>query len=314
MSKKRAFIFPGQGSQYPGMGKDFFETFSIAKETFQEAEEILSCNLTKLIFEGPSSDLTLTKNSQVAIYVVSMAILRTVLSQFPALQPSVCSGLSLGEYTALTAAGKISFQECLPLVKARAEYMNEACATHPGTMNVVLGLDEQHIEECLKKLHPQNAWVANLNCPGQVVIAGTVSGIEAAAIALKQAGAKRVLPLEVSGGFHSALMLEAQKRLERHILAANLMDSSVDIVMNVPGDYVKSSSEMRTCLINQVTHCVRWEKGVRAMVNHGVETFFEIGCGKTLAGMNKRIGVLGDTMSIEKVSDLEVLNGVLCSS
>jgi len=289
MSKKNAFIFPGQGAQYPGMGKDFYDHFSVAKETFEEAEDILSCNLKKLIFEGPADELTLTKNSQVGIYVVSMAILRSILSQFPLLTPSVCAGLSLGEYTALTASGKISFKDCLPLVKARATFMHEACETSPGTMNVVLGLDEDKIEACLKTLKPQEAWIANLNCPGQVVIAGTKAGMEAAAVALKEAGAKRVLPLEVSGAFHSSLMQEAQNRLAPQIQQTPIVETPIDIVMNVPGDYVKNSQDIRSCMTAQVTKCVRWEKGIRAMTKEGIDTFFEIGCGKTLSGMNKRI-------------------------
>ncbi len=302
MSKK-AFIFPGQGAQYPGMGKDFYEAFSIARETFEEADDILGMGLKKCIFEGPASDLTLTKNSQPAIYIVSMAILRTLLSQFPDLKPSICAGLSLGEYTALTAAGKISFKEALLLVKARAEYMHEACISHPGTMQVVLGMEETQIE----KIITGNAWVANLNCPGQVVIAGTLLGIEKAAADLKAAGAKRVLPLDVSGAFHSPLMQDAQDRLTPIIEQTQILDTPIEIVMNVPGDFVKMPADIRKCMIAQVTSCVRWEKGIRSM---GVDTFFEIGCGKTLSGMNKRIGVLGSTTSIEKVADLE---GVLCN-
>jgi [acyl-carrier-protein] S-malonyltransferase len=306
--QKIAFLFPGQGAQYPGMGKDFFEQFPVARAIFEEADEILSRPFSKLIFEGPSEELTLTKNSQLAIYIVSMAVLRTVQQQLPHLVPYVCAGLSLGEYTALTAASMISFNECLQLVKARAEYMNEACEKNKGTMQVVLGLEPEAVEKIVSQLNPPHqVWVANLNCPGQVVIAGSHSGLEAAALALKENGAKRVLPLDVSGAFHSGLMEEARVRLKPQILQTKLFESPIQIVMNTPGKFVSSLDQVREFMIEQVTQPVRWEKGVRAMMESGVEYYIEMGCGKTLSGMNKRIGVTAPTLSIEKVADMEEL-------
>ncbi len=306
MNKKIAFLFPGQGAQYPGMAQDFYEAFAVARETFEEADEILSCKFSDLIFRGSAAELTLTKNSQIAIYIASIAILRTIQQQIPQLEPAVCAGLSLGEYTALTAAGKISFKECLRLVQARAQYMNDACETHPGTMQVVLGMDAQKVEELVGQINPPHlVWVANLNCPGQVVIAGTKSGMEAAAEHLKANGAKRTLPLEVSGAFHSGLMKEAQNKLGPAILAADLRETQVDLVMNVPGDYVTALEQIRQNMIQQVTSPVRWEQGIRAMMKNGVTGYLEIGCGKTLVGMNKRIGVQEPSLSIEKQTDLE---------
>ncbi len=304
--KKWAFLFPGQGAQYPGMGKDFYDAFAVAKEVFEEANEHLGFAFSKLVFEGPSAELTLTKNSQVAIYITSMAILRTVQHQFPELAPVVCAGLSLGEYTALTASGRATFKECLDLVCLRAKLMDEACQEKKGTMQVVLGLDAEVVEEVIRSFQGSiPVWVANLNCPGQVVIAGTPDALAAAVEALKLKGAKRALPLDVSGAFHSGLMRSAQEKLAPKILETQLKGSDIDFVMNVPGGYVENLSEVRQYLIQQVASPVRWEKGVRAMVDRGVDVYLEMGPGKTLAGMNKRIGVAQPTYSIEKVADLE---------
>lgn len=301
MSKKNAFLFPGQGTQYPGMGKDFYDAFSVAKETFQQADEFLSDHFSKLIFEGKEENLTLTKNSQMAIYITSVALLRALQSQFPSLKPTVCAGLSLGEYTALYASGRIDFLEGLSLVRARALYMDQACKEEKGTMRVVLGLDEERIV----KLLPSRVWVANLNCPGQIVIAGAEKEISLAEEALKAAGARRVLPLEVSGAFHTPLMQSAQRHLQPYLLKAPLKESKIDFVMNVPGDYVTSSEEIRQNLIDQVVSPTRWEKGMRKIIASGIEYYFEIGPGKSLTGMNKKIGTPGVSVSIEKVEDLE---------
>lgn len=309
MKNPCAFLFPGQGAQYVGMGKDFYEQFSEAKETFQEADDVLGFPLSRLIFEGPAEELTLTKNSQLAIFVVSIAVLRTLQKQLPNLTPSVCAGLSLGEYTALVAAKKISFKDALLLVQSRALYMHESCEAYPGTMRVVLGMEVPDVERVIGQLQPkEKVWVANLNCPGQVVIAGTLSGIETASNVLKDNGAKRVLPLDVSGAFHSGLMQDAQRRLSPKIEQVTLTESNIELVMNVAGGYVSSLADMRECLIKQVTGTVRWELGIRAMLEKGVSTFLEIGCGKTLSGMNKKIGLAPEAIfSLEKVVDLEEL-------
>jgi [acyl-carrier-protein] S-malonyltransferase len=307
--KKTAFLFPGQGAQYVGMGKDFFDQFLEAKEIFQEADDILGESLSTLIFEGPSDQLTLTKNSQKAIFVVSIALLRVLQKQLPDLVPNVCAGLSLGEYSAVCAAKKISFKDALLLVRDRALYMQQSCEANAGTMRVILGLEAPLVEEAIAKLQPNHAiWVANINCPGQIVISGTESGIEAASTALKDLGAKRVLPLEVSGAFHSGLMQDAQKKLEPKIEQTTLYDSDIALVMNIPGGYVKNLVDIRENLIRQVTGTVRWEQGIRAILNEEVNLFVEIGCGKTLSGMNKKIGVASDAIwSLEKVADLEIL-------
>jgi [acyl-carrier-protein] S-malonyltransferase len=306
MNRKYAFLFPGQGAQYPGMGKDFYDRFPIAKHTFDEADQFLNRPFSKLIFEGPSAELTLTKNNQIAIYISSIAILRVIQHQFPELRPAVCAGLSLGEYTALTAAGKINFLDCLDLVRTRAAAMHQACEETKGMMQVVLGMTEEAIETVIREINPPHSvWIANLNCPGQVVIAGSLEAIELTANALKQRGAKRVLPLDVSGAFHSGLMHSARDKLAAKIATVPFHESAIEIVMNVPGDFVVTAQEMRRVLIDQVTHPVRWEKGIRKMMGRKIDIYLEIGPGKTLGGMNKRIGVAEPTYSIEKAADLD---------
>ncbi len=303
MSKQVAFLFPGQGAQYPGMGRDFFEAYPEAKSVFEQADAILGFPFSQVIFEGPSETLTQTKNSQLAIFITSMAILRVVEAQNPHLQPVVCAGLSLGEYTALVAAKKLTFAAALKIVQARGAYMQEACETHPGTMHVVLGLELSVVEEALRKVG--NVWVANLNCPGQIVIAGTRESVETAAVILKEKGARRVMPLDVSGAFHSGLMEDAKSKLQPMIESADLLQSDVRVVLNVPGDYVADAKEIQKCMIAQVTHPVCWQKGIEAMVAQGIDLFIEMGPGKTLAGMNKRMGVSIPTISVEKIEDVQ---------
>lgn len=304
MNRKIAFLFPGQGAQYPGMGRDFYTQFLVAREVFEEADECLGAHFSKLIFEGPAPELTQTKNSQLAIYIVSIALWRCLQKECPELQPAVCAGLSLGEYSALTASGKLPFREGLLLVRARATFMQEACERQVGSMQVVLGLEEAQVQEAIAGLN--GVWIANLNCPGQIVIAGTLQGLEKAALPLKEKGARRVLPLEVSGAFHSGLMESAKENLKPLIQSVSLHPGNAQIVMNAVGDYVENTEEIRTHLINQVTHPVRWQKGIEAMRQSGIVSYYEIGPGKTLAGMNKRIGIEeGATVSLEKLTDLE---------
>ena len=298
-----AFIFPGQGAQVVGMGRDFFDQFAVAKEIFKEADEILEESFSDLIFNGPADELILTKNSQLAIFITSIAILRVVQAQHPDLTPAACAGLSLGEYTALVAAGKLSFQEALLLVRARGHFMHEACETRPGTMHVVLGLELDRIEEVLQSI--DGVWVANLNCPDQIVISGTKEGIERAAVLLKEKGARRVLPLDVSGAFHSGLMQEAQDELQPLIEGVNLNETPISVVMNVPGNSVSAIKDMQEAMTQQVTQPVFWQKGIEILLASGIDLFIEMGPGKTLAGMNKRIGVTAPTISVEKIEDLQ---------
>ena len=306
---KWAFIFPGQGTQYTGMGKDFYDAFPVAKEVFQEADEILQQNFSSIIFEGSSEILTLTKNSQIAIYLVSMAILRVLQTQIPLFKPAICAGLSLGEYTALVASEKISFSDCLKLVQVRAEAMHEACRETKGTMQVVLGLTEELVAEALQEISPKSGpvWIANINCPGQIVIAGRIKNITIATEYLKQKGAKRIIDLEVAGAFHSGLMQSAKEKLFDKIENAAIYESKICFTMNVPGKIVDSVSMIKQYLLEQVTSPVRWQQSILAMQDFGLQAYLEIGPGKTLSGMNKRIGVQDPTLHIEKVADLDGL-------
>lgn len=310
--KNVAFLFPGQGAQYPGMGKDFYDAFPIAKQTFEEADDLLKRKLSTIIFEGPGALLTETKNSQLGIYVVSIAIWRVLSGLFPDLKPHVCSGLSLGEYTALTASGRLPFRKGIELVSQRGQFMNDACEATPGAMAVILGLNGDAVERIVTETNlPNDLWAANFNCPGQVVISGTPKGIEIGSAAAKAAGAKRVIGLQVHGAFHSGLMQPAGERLAPYIEAATFEDSPCDIVMNVPGDYVKDTTSLRSNLIKQVTHSVRWEQGVRAMMERGVDMYLEIGCGTVLAGFNKKIGATAPCVSVETTGDIKSLEELL---
>jgi [acyl-carrier-protein] S-malonyltransferase len=303
-----AFLFPGQGAQYPGMAQDFIHNFSAVRLTFEEADDLLKRPLSSIILNGPEAELTETKNSQTGIYVTSMAILRVVQELYD-IKPFVCAGLSLGEYTALTAAEWLPFLQALPLVQWRGQFMNEACESSKGTMAVIMGLDAQTVEKLVQEVNlPHDLWVANFNCPGQVVISGTLKGIEAGTEAAKAHQAKRILPLPVHGAFHSGLMQKAQEKLAPFIQKAPFAKGSAQLVMNVPGDFVNDVEKVRHNLIEQVTHSVRWEQGIRAMEQHDVDLYIEFGPGKTLAGMNKRIGVKAPIISIDKVEDLDQLS------
>ncbi len=310
--KKIAFIFPGQGSQYPGMGKDFYDNFDIAKKTFQEADDILQRDVTSIIFNGPEETLTETRNSQTGIYVTSLAILNVLRSLYPEIQPSACAGLSLGEYTAVTASNRLTIDKGLPLVQYRGQFMNDACTKHPGTMAVIIGLDRSSVEEALYELRlPNDIWIANVNCPGQIVISGTNKGIEAASHLIKAKGAKKIVPLQVHGAFHSGLMKDAEDRIKDFVMTTLFSESNVELAMNVTGGLIKTLSEVRENLIKQITHPVEWEKCILTIQNLGIDLWIEIGCGKTLAGMNKRIGTIAPTISVEKIGDLSTLEAFL---
>lgn len=312
---KKAFIFPGQGAQYPGMAKDFVEAFPIAKRTFEEADDLLGRKLSEIILNGPEDLLTETKNSQAGIYVSSIAILRAILNEFPEILPDFCAGLSLGEYSALTAAGLVSFNQGLPLVQFRGQFMNAACEEKQGTMAVILGLDEQAVLSLIAEANiPDDLFAANFNCPGQVVISGTLSGIEAARSLAKERGAKRVLPLQVHGAFHSGLMVSAKEKLAPKIELLCFSLQKAKLIMNVTGGIVEEEHLIRQFLIEQVTSPVKWEEGVRCMEREGIELYVEIGPGKTLAGFNKRIGVSGNTVSVETLSDLKSLESALLNA
>lgn len=306
--KKIAFLFPGQGAQYPGMGKDFYESFSLVRHLFEEANDIVKRNVSNVILHGPEDLLTQTKNSQTGIFLTSIALLKVFQNAFPEHTPFATAGLSLGEYTALTAAGNLVFSDALALVEKRGQFMNEACETAKGTMAVIMGLDSLEVEKMVQEANlPNDLWAANFNCPGQTVISGTVKGIAEGEKRAKERGAKRVLPLQVHGAFHSGLMRSAEEKLSIELRHVPFLKSPIKITMNVTGNFVENPDEMRIALSKQVTSPVRWEENVRSLMSENIDLFLEIGPGKTLSGLNKRNGVLAPTFNLERVEDLEIL-------
>ncbi len=305
-------LFPGQGAQYIGMGKDFFENFSIAKETFQEADDSLRMPLSKIMFESDENELSKTENSQPALLVASIAIYRVLKGSIPDVTIKNTAGLSLGEYSALVGANKITFEDSLQLIRRRSLLMDEACKKFPGKMAVILNLENEQVEKMVHDLQlPQDLWVANYNCPGQVVISGTEKGIELGTQAAKQLGAKRVLPLPVQGAFHSGLMSSAENALRPFIQKTVIKDSAIDIAMNVTGNFAKNSQEIKDNLIKQVTGSVRWSQGIKAIEAKGTDLYIEVGAfGKTLCGFNKRIGVKAPTIALETIKDLDQLENI----
>lgn len=309
MGKKIAFLFPGQGAQYIGMGKDFYNNFSLARTLFEEANDILHLDLAKIIFEGSEDELKKTIYSQLTIFLTSVVFTMVFRQENPEILPTVCAGLSLGEYSALYASGKISFKDALFLVQKRANYMNDACEKIKGTMAAIIGLDSDIIEETVAKINPPHlVWVANYNTVDQTVISGTLEGVSAAMAALQELGAKKALFLKVQGAFHSGLMVQAQERLKKDIENSNLFNSNIDLIMNVTGNYAKSIEEIKKYLILQVTNSVRWKQTLETLDKHDIEIYLEIGPSKTISMMVKKNRVKGEAINLESVSDLEQLS------
>lgn len=311
-SRRLAFLFPGQGAQHPGMGADFAAHFPVAKQTFEEADDLLSRALSQEIFHGTREHLKETCTSQLALYVVSMALFRVIRQHFPDLIPDTAAGLSLGEYTALTAAGILPFSKGVPLVHARASAMHEACLKQKGSMEVVMGLTPLVVQAAIDSLALRSTHlaVANLNCPGQVVISGSSEALAALRPVLEQRGAKRILTLEVAGAFHSGLMQSAQELLAEPISQCVFEPPTCRLVMNVPGDFVHETSLQRHYLLQQVTKPVLWEQGIRNMEATGVTHYVEIGPGKTLSGMLKRILPHRPSLNIEKIEDISSMESL----
>ena len=286
---KVAFVFPGQGSQHPGMGKDLADNFAVARQVFEEASDSLGIDVAKLCFEGPESDLKLTANTQPAILTVSVAALRVISAEI-GLVADYAAGHSLGEYSALVSAGALSFADAVATVRQRGLFMQEAVPVGVGTMAAIIGLDRPVLEDvCLQAAEGEVVAPANFNSPGQVVIAGHVTAVERAMALAKERGAKRALALPVSAPFHCSLMLPAAERLAEVLDGIAIGEMALPVVSNVEAQAYDDSQRVKELLVAQVSAPVRWEESVQNMATTGVERFVEIGPGKVLSGLVKRI-------------------------
>ena len=298
--KKIAFIFPGQGSQYVGMGKDFYETFPCAKEMIDLAERVSGIPMKELLFEE-NENINITKYTQIAMLADELAIWSVLREK--GVESAVNAGLSLGEYAALVASGVMTPEDAFRVVTKRGEFMQEAVPTG-GAMTAVLGADTAVIENICEETEGIVS-IANYNCPGQIVITGEQKAVDTAAAALKEAGAKRCTPLNVSGPFHSAMLLPAGEKLAAELEQVEIHKIAVPYITNVTADYVTDSSQVKELLKKQISSSVRWQQSVERMIADGVEAFIEIGPKKSLCGFMKRIDKTVPAYHVDKVTDLE---------
>ncbi|QOR75151.1 MAG: ACP S-malonyltransferase [Thermoflavifilum sp.] len=282
---KHAIVFPGQGSQFKGMGKSLYERYSTAREIFEKANAVLGFRISDLMFEGSEEELKQTRVTQPAIFLHSIV----AFLMHPELKMDMAAGHSLGEFTALVATGVLSFEDGLQLVAARAEAMQEACNLQPSGMAAVLGMDDEQVESICASIEGETVVAANYNCPGQLVISGTRQGVALACEKLKAAGARRAVPLPVSGAFHSPLMEPAREKLQKAIAAVEFHTPSCPVYQNVSATATTDPALIREQLIAQLTSPVRWTQTIRMMIADGARDFTEVGPGKVLSGLIQKI-------------------------
>ncbi len=305
--KATAFIFPGQGSQYVGMGKDFFENFREAREVFQEADDVLHLSISSLCFQGPEEALKLTENTQPAVLTTSIAVLR-VLQAEKGVVPHLVAGHSLGEYSALVVSGALAFADAVQIVRLRGRFMQEAVPVGDGAMAAILGMERGQVEKlCEEAAQGEVLTPANFNCPGQIVIAGHAKAIERAMERAKQEG-KKAVALPVSAPFHSPLMKPAGERLEKVLEGITIQDLNIPVVTNVEADINQLKERVKELLVTQVSSPVRWEESMQKISGDGIEQTLEIGPGKVLSGLMKRINPKVETKNIENIQTLKKIS------
>ncbi len=300
---KIAFVFPGQGAQFVGMGKDFYDNFDVAKNFFDEADDALGYSIKKMCFEGSEDDLKLTANTQPAILIVSVIAAEILKSE--GITAEVAGGHSLGEYSALVAAGSLKFRDAVILVHKRGQFMQEAVPVGEGSMAAIIGLDDKIIVDICNEISDE-VQAVNFNCPGQTVIAGTVKGVDFAVEKLKAAGAKKAVVLPVSAPFHSTLMKPAAEKLSAELDKIEIKNAAFPIAANFNGNLETSAAEIKNNLVAQADHPVKWIDCVKSMQNFGADIFVECGPGKTLCGFNRRIDKQIKSFNVENIDSLKI--------
>ena len=304
---KIAFVFPGQGAQTVGMGKDVYDNSSVAKEVFDKASEAVGLDLKALCFEE-NNDINITEFTQVCLLTTSVAIMEELKTR--GIKADVAAGLSLGEYCALVAAGSMNYIDAAKAVRKRGIYMQEEVPAGEGGMAAILGMDAETIDKNIEEF--DQVQVANYNCPGQIVISGETEQVKKAADKLKEAGARRAVLLNVSGPFHSSLLTGAGEKLQKVLDELTIEKPQIPYVANVNASYITGKEDIKPLLVKQVSNSVRWQQSVEAMVADGVDTFIEIGPGRTLAGFNKKIAkAIGKELTTYNVATMEDIDKVV---